>query len=84
MYLGLANTLARPDGDHTVCHVTLHVAYWVDNRTGMDLVFKDMPSNASRSSLPLWLQGVCHCPLSASMVSSHCLHISVIACCDVG
>ena len=43
IYLGIDNTLALERGPLAHCRVTLYAPYWLDNRTGMDLSFKDAP-----------------------------------------
>ena len=40
MYVGVNNSMAL-EGD-TSCRVAIFAPYWVDNRTGVDLVFKDV------------------------------------------
>ena len=43
LYLGLDNSLARTAGK-PLCRLTLFAAYWLDNRTGLDLSFQDHES----------------------------------------
>lgn len=43
MFLGIDNTLAVETGPLAHCRVTLYAPYWLDNRTGLDLSFKDAP-----------------------------------------
>ena len=43
IYLGIDNTLAVERGPLAHCCVTLYAPYWLDNRTGLDLSFKDAP-----------------------------------------
>ena len=45
MMLAVDNSMQdKASGDFTMCRLTLFAPYWVDNRCGMDLVFKDGPS----------------------------------------
>ena len=45
MMLGVDNSMHdKASGDFTMCRLTLFAPYWVDNRSGMDLLFKDGPS----------------------------------------
>lgn len=45
MMLGVDNNMHdRNSGDFTMCRLTLFAPYWVDNRCGLDLLFKDGPS----------------------------------------
>lgn len=61
MYLGVSNTMAQ-EGD-AICRVALFAPFWVDNRTGFDLVFRDLDVPSAFDSLPflreLRLAGVC-------------------------
>ena len=43
MFLGIDNTLALELGPLAHCRVTLYAPFWLDNRTGLDLAFKDAP-----------------------------------------
>ena len=51
MFVGIHNSMAT-DGD-TRCKVCLFSPYWVDNRTGMDLVFKDVDVPKFFADIPL-------------------------------
>ena len=43
--LGVDNSMHdKASGDFTMCRLTLFAPYWVDNRSGMDLLFRDGPS----------------------------------------
>ena len=45
MMLGVDNSMHdKASGDFTMCRLTLFAPYWVDNRSGLDLLFKDGPS----------------------------------------
>ncbi|KAL0018632.1 hypothetical protein WJX77_009530 [Trebouxia sp. C0004] len=45
MLLGVDNSMHdKASGDFTMCRLTLFAPYWVDNRSGLDLLFKDGPS----------------------------------------
>ena len=45
MMLGVDNSMHdKTSGDFTMCRLTLFAPYWVDNRCGLDLLFKDGPS----------------------------------------
>ena len=45
MMLGVDNSMHdKNSGDFTMCRLTLFAPYWVDNRCGLDLLFKDGPS----------------------------------------
>ncbi len=45
MMLGVDNSMHdKASGDFTMCRLTLFAPYWVDNRSGLDLLFKDKPS----------------------------------------
>ncbi|KAK9815754.1 hypothetical protein WJX72_009012 [[Myrmecia] bisecta] len=47
MHLGIDNSMAGNSSDRSVCKVTLFAPYWIDNRTGIDLIFQDHPSAPS-------------------------------------
>ncbi|EFJ52490.1 hypothetical protein VOLCADRAFT_102987 [Volvox carteri f. nagariensis] len=53
LLLSLHNSLA--DKDEYVCHLTLYAPYWVDNRTGLYLLFKDLDAPAGLDNLPFLL-----------------------------
>ena len=45
MMLGVDNSMHdKNSGDFTMCRLTLFAPYWIDNRCGLDLLFKDGPS----------------------------------------
>ena len=50
LYMGLDNSLATSQGTQALCRLTFFAPYWVDNRTGLDLVFHDHQS-APKSAL---------------------------------
>lgn len=39
--MGLDNSLASSHGTQPLCRLTFFAAYWIDNRTGVNLAFKD-------------------------------------------
>lgn len=52
MMLGLDNSTAEGSPlDHTMCKLTLFAPYWIDNRTGTDLIFHDKLSAPGRAML---------------------------------
>ncbi|KAL6762638.1 hypothetical protein V8C86DRAFT_613892 [Haematococcus lacustris] len=53
MFLGISNSMATEDD--SICRVSIFSPYWVDNRTGFDLVFKDLDVPAIFNSLPFLL-----------------------------
>ncbi|GLC57723.1 hypothetical protein PLESTB_001257700 [Pleodorina starrii] len=54
LLLSVHNSLARKEDDH-VCRLSLYAAYWVDNRTGFNLLFKDLDAPAGLDNLPFLL-----------------------------
>ena len=48
--LGLHNSLA--DQDDTVCRLVVYSPFWIDNRTGFSLVFKDLDAPPILDTLP--------------------------------
>ena len=52
MMLGLDNSTAEGSPlEHTMCKLTLFAPYWLDNRTGTDLIFHDKLSAPGRAML---------------------------------
>lgn len=51
LLLNLNNSLVDKEGDH-VCRLSLFASFWVDNRTGYDLVFKDLDAPPVLDRLP--------------------------------
>ncbi len=51
LLLNLHNSLVDKEGDH-VCRLSLFASFWVDNRTGYDLVFKDLDAPPVLDRLP--------------------------------
>lgn len=52
MMLGLDNSMHDKDsGDLSMCKLTLFAPYWIDNRSGLDLTFKDGPSGKGQPLL---------------------------------
>lgn len=52
MFLGIDNSRARGRPEQPLAKLTFFASYWIDNRTGMDLVFQD---HAAASPNPLLL-----------------------------
>ena len=52
LYLGLDNSLASSSSTQSLCRLTFFAPYWVDNRTGLPLAFKD---HASAPKSPILL-----------------------------
>ena len=44
MYVGIDNSMVNESGRSPLCRVTLFAPFWLDNRTGMDLLFQDHKS----------------------------------------
>ena len=44
MYVGVDNSMLNESGRSPLCRVTLFAPFWLDNRTGMDLLFQDHKS----------------------------------------
>ncbi len=44
MYVGIDNSMLTESGRSPLCRVTLFAPFWLDNRTGMDLLFQDHKS----------------------------------------
>lgn len=42
--MGLDNSLAGGHGAQPLCRLTFFASYWIDNRTGLDLMFHDHQS----------------------------------------
>ncbi|GIL45737.1 hypothetical protein Vafri_2896 [Volvox africanus] len=51
LMLSLYNSLATKEEEY-VCRLTLYAPYWVDNRTGLCLVFKDLDAPTGLDNLP--------------------------------
>lgn len=51
LLLSLHNSLAAKEDDH-VCRVSLFAPFWIDNRTGFDLIFKDLDAPSYIDRLP--------------------------------
>ena len=47
MYLGISNSVDDP-----TCRVSVFAPIWIDNRTGFDLIFKDIDVPAAVKDLP--------------------------------
>ncbi len=41
VFLGIDNSRARGRAEQPLAKLTFFASYWIDNRTGMDLVFQD-------------------------------------------
>ncbi|GIL71927.1 hypothetical protein Vretifemale_2372 [Volvox reticuliferus] len=54
LMLSLHNSLATKEEEY-VCRLTLYAPYWVDNRTGLNLIFKDLDAPAGLDNLPFLL-----------------------------
>lgn len=52
VYLGIDNSRARGRPEQPLAKLTFFASYWIDNRTGMDLVFQD---HAAAAPNPLLL-----------------------------
>ena len=66
MYLGVSNSM-REESD-TICQVSIYSPLWVDNRTGYDLIFRDLDVPAIFNSLPFLCEymGLCEETVSTS------------------
>ena len=52
MMLGVDNSMHdKASGDLSMCKLTLFAPYWIDNRSGLDLTFKDGPSGKGQPLL---------------------------------
>ena len=52
MHLGIDNSRARGRLEQPLARLTFFASYWIDNRTGLDLLFQD---HAAARHLPLLL-----------------------------
>lgn len=52
MHLGIDNSRARGRQEQPLARLTFFASYWIDNRTGVDLLFQD---HAAARHLPLLL-----------------------------
>lgn len=52
VHLGIDNSRARGRREQPLARLTFFAAYWIDNRTGVDLLFQD---HAAARHLPLLL-----------------------------
>jgi hypothetical protein len=51
VFLGIDNSRARGRPEQPLAKLTFFASYWIDNRTGMDLVFQDHAAAAPNSLL---------------------------------
>ncbi len=51
LLLSLRNSLATKKDDH-VCRLSLFAPFWMDNRTGFSLTFKDLDAPAGLDRMP--------------------------------
>ncbi|GLI64033.1 hypothetical protein VaNZ11_007171 [Volvox africanus] len=70
LMLSLSNSLATKE-DEYVCHLTLYAPYWVDNRTGLCLMFKDLDAPAGLDNLPFLIWHPVRVPGDKSGSLSH-------------
>ena len=82
MMLGVDNSMHdKASRDFTMCRLTLFAPYWVDNRSGMDLLFRDSPSARGHPWLlgahtyfdyaPVKAPGTCIKPYQFCLCPSH-------------
>ncbi len=87
--LGIHNSLSQHED--TVCRLVIYSTFWIDNRTGFNLVFQDLDAPPLLDTLPflraclcrahVWatrLQGPCaSCPVlgSSRIPCPQCLHV---------
>lgn len=51
LFLQLNNSLCEPSPDTPICRISLAAPFWLDNRTGLDLIIKDRSSTDNISML---------------------------------